>query len=366
MALSGSCGVKGSKKDDQVRKTDDQITSDQGIIVVGLEPSIESLQTKLIDKYCVSCHGTNRPAAGIDLTDVSDSIGDSILPNEPDESNFFTEMAEGHMPPDKPISKQTLDVVRTWIESLDQASSTRPQPKPVAKEIEVKDLMPTTASVQSLLVDGYCLSCHNDKKHAGGVDLSDIAKLVSSTGKIIVPKSPATSSIYTEIAEGHMPPKARVATKTLAVLKTWIEGLPETTDGGNTGTDQDEPQVEPNLASVQGWVDYMCVDCHDAATRENRQIDLTDITKVIMTAPDQPTSGLGAKIIYPGKPLRSNFYTIMDPQFTTDASKLMPKESDPVREAVLAKIRAWIEGLPAIPEANPCDVDPNRPECSQP
>jgi hypothetical protein len=267
------------------------------------------------------------------------------------------------------------------IGACGSSHSKKDQPKteqePKHTGIYLAGMVATTESIQTELVDKHCISCHSAGHKAGGLDLTDITTSISADDDIIVPKNPEKSEFYEEMEAGHMPPKGEpISPDSLAVVKAWIEALPaaEPTPGDDDpkprSDDDPKPEepikVEATLGSIQSWVDHECVSCHDTATRDNREVDLTDISRLIMTSFGEPTSGIGGKIINPGKPLSSTFFTIMDPAFTRDPEKLMPKDEDPVAPEVLSVIKTWIEALPPVQRQDPCEVDPNSPECDVP
>jgi len=72
----------------------------------------------------------------------------------------------------------------------------------------------------------HCFECHGDGKGKpkGDVDLTSIAKMMKSPGKILVPGKPEQSDVYTSITQREMPDQGRPKPKPdeLLVLKNWI------------------------------------------------------------------------------------------------------------------------------------------------
>jgi hypothetical protein len=246
-----------------------------------------------------------------------------------------------------------------------------PEQPPVTTGIFLAGMLPTTESVQSELVNKHCLSCHaaGTKDYDTGetdLDLTDLKVFISAENNIVIPKNPAGSLFYTEIASGDMPEHGDpISVDSVDVVKTWIESLPLLTPPSAEVDSKPEETivVTASLESIQNWVNHECVKCHKEATEDNHDVDLSNISLLIMTSPSDRTSGFGGKIITPHKPLTSIFYTSMDDKYTTEKEKLMPKKGAAVDPAILATIRSWIELLPALEEVDPCIEDPNRPEC---
>jgi mono/diheme cytochrome c family protein len=71
---------------------------------------------------CVACHGPEKKKGGLDLTRRASALtggesGAAIVPGQPGESLLIDKVAEGEMPPDGPLSKDQIAVVRAWIHS---------------------------------------------------------------------------------------------------------------------------------------------------------------------------------------------------------------------------------------------------------
>ncbi|MEZ4741859.1 MAG: hypothetical protein R3B45_05340 [Bdellovibrionota bacterium] len=136
-------------------------------------------------------------------------------------------------------------------------------------------------------------------------------------------------------------------------------------EGSENGDSAARPQIEANLASVQNWVNAVCLECHDKATEKNNYTDLRDISKLIRENTEEPSTGIGRKIITPNKPYASLFYVSMD-EAKTEPNKLMPENNEKVELKTLETIRKWIESLPPLEEIDRCEQDPDNPDCEIP
>ena len=72
----------------------------------------------------------------------------------------------------------------------------------------------------------HCLNCHGASagKPKGGVNLTSIANMMKSRGKVLTPGKPQESDVYTSITEREMPDGGRPkpTQKELATLRNWI------------------------------------------------------------------------------------------------------------------------------------------------
>ncbi len=69
---------------------------------------------------CLECHGSE-PEGGLDLRTRASALaggesGVAIVPGKPDESWLLARVADGEMPPDKPLSAEQIAGLRRWIE----------------------------------------------------------------------------------------------------------------------------------------------------------------------------------------------------------------------------------------------------------
>src|SRR5918992_2004166 len=72
-------------------------------------------------KQCIACHGAERPAGGVRITDRASVLkGGMIVPGKPEASLFYRviELPPGTpkaMPPGQQMSKVERDLIRQWI-----------------------------------------------------------------------------------------------------------------------------------------------------------------------------------------------------------------------------------------------------------
>jgi periplasmic protein TonB len=104
------------------------------------------------------------------------------------------------------------------------ATTTTPKVDTVPKKEELQAVS-FKADVLPILRK-HCLNCHGlalKGKPKGDVDLTTIAKMKNSPGKMVVPGKPEQSEIYTSITSGDMPKdNPPPSEKELLVLKNWI------------------------------------------------------------------------------------------------------------------------------------------------
>lgn len=114
-------------------------------------------------------------------------------------------------------------------------STTDPQPaaaSPKKADSSPKKVEPTVATPVSFqkevlpILRTHCLNCHGGGtgKPKGNVNLTSIATMRRSPGKILVPGKPQESDVYTSITERDMPDGGRPKPtgKELETLRNWI------------------------------------------------------------------------------------------------------------------------------------------------
>jgi formylglycine-generating enzyme required for sulfatase activity len=74
----------------------------------------------ILIKQCAGCHGAERPAGGVRVTDRAAALKGGIVPGKPDASLFYKvlELPSGTpkaMPPGQQLSKADRDLIRQWI-----------------------------------------------------------------------------------------------------------------------------------------------------------------------------------------------------------------------------------------------------------
>jgi hypothetical protein len=100
-------------------------------------------------------------------------------------------------------------------------------PPPPKVEPKKEDLKPVVFKDVLPILRTHCLNCHGagTGKPKGNVDLTSVAKMMKSRGKILVPGKPNDSDIYTSVTEREMPDGGRPKPKPeeMMLIKRWIE-----------------------------------------------------------------------------------------------------------------------------------------------
>src|SRR5262249_54000856 len=77
----------------------------------------------ILDRACISCHGTPRKRGGLDLRTYEALVrggdnGTGVVPGRPDDSPLYESVATGRMPPGKrKLSAGDRETIRAWIAS---------------------------------------------------------------------------------------------------------------------------------------------------------------------------------------------------------------------------------------------------------
>lgn len=100
-------------------------------------------------------------------------------------------------------------------------------PPPMKIEPKMPDLVPVSFKADIVpILRSHCYDCHGGGKGKpkGDIDLTSIASMMKSPGKIVVPGRPEQSDVYTSITERDMPDQGRPKPKPqeLMKLRNWI------------------------------------------------------------------------------------------------------------------------------------------------
>ena len=76
----------------------------------------------LLAARCLDCHSSSEKKGELDLSSLASALrggesGKVIVPGKPDESELWKKIAEGEMPPKKPLQEQEKKLIREWIAS---------------------------------------------------------------------------------------------------------------------------------------------------------------------------------------------------------------------------------------------------------
>jgi hypothetical protein len=83
-------------------------------------PSFDKVVAPLLAEHCLGCHSGPRPKGGLDLADRASALrggkhGKAIVPGNIDASLAWERVADGSMPPKKPLPDAAKAVLRNWI-----------------------------------------------------------------------------------------------------------------------------------------------------------------------------------------------------------------------------------------------------------
>lgn len=95
------------------------------------KPTIERIQTELVNRYCISCHNIERFESKIDLSAIQTLISETpsgdpkarplIVRGNPQSSALYTVIQQGLMPPysqNDPVPREFVPLLEKWIQSL--------------------------------------------------------------------------------------------------------------------------------------------------------------------------------------------------------------------------------------------------------
>lgn len=78
--------------------------------------TFSSINSKIIQSRCISCHSGGGASAGVDLSSYARVIATSVSPGNPGSSRFYTSTSGGSMPPGGArLNPNELKAVSTWI-----------------------------------------------------------------------------------------------------------------------------------------------------------------------------------------------------------------------------------------------------------
>jgi mono/diheme cytochrome c family protein len=107
------------------------------------EPSFTKEVKPFLAKYCIECHGVNKPKAGFNFSSYDDLMKGSkkkkaIVEGKPDDSLLVKTLdgTEKKMPPKKSTKQPTameIDVVKAWIKAGAKDDSAKADATPAAK-----------------------------------------------------------------------------------------------------------------------------------------------------------------------------------------------------------------------------------------
>lgn len=207
------------------------------------KPDFKTHIKPILEAACVHCHNDKEHKGDFKMTtleDVKNGGGKTpgIVPGKPERSPVYTSTVldlddDDVMPPKKEgkLSKVQSEILKKWIEQGAEwpADIKLEQTPRISFEKHIKPIF-----------EQNCISCHNEKKHKGGVDMSTESDALTSgeNGPSIVPFDLKHSLGYTSIIlpaddDNIMPPKKSgppLKKDEIQMVKAWIEQGAQWTD----------------------------------------------------------------------------------------------------------------------------------------
>ncbi len=200
-----NCAVVGDKKASQNQ-------SEQAATALATQDKAMSV----IQSRCVSCHNPSVPSGGIDyIADVGSLLGSGlVVPRYPDLSPLYTAIAQGEMPPSKPLAQDEVDAINAWIKT----GFDTPGSVVVAPPATNNTLQPQFSSIMNLVFKSKCLSCHSAAGgNKGGVNL----ETYNSVKNYVVAGVPAQSVLLMALKPGGKM-NGRASGLDISTINDWI------------------------------------------------------------------------------------------------------------------------------------------------
>jgi mono/diheme cytochrome c family protein len=223
--------------------------------------SFEKDVAPILQARCVTCHGTNRPAAGFSISTFNDIArgsrnGAVFAPRFPQQSPLFLRLSaagDQRMPKDdQPLSPQEIATIGNWIAAgarfdgtdpdstigsslSDSANANAKTAKKATVKRDVKIEFATGSETVSFTRDvapfvvNICMRCHAGANPRGGFSVETFEKLMTTgdTSPSITPGVLSESRVWALAGEQQpikMPPGQLKITKTNhRNLRVWIE-----------------------------------------------------------------------------------------------------------------------------------------------
>lgn len=165
-----------------------------------LNPSYATIQNKIVQPYCLSCHGSD---GGVNLENYANVV------------RFINPMSasieHGYMPPGQPLPNDLKQLLSTWVANGHPENGIPMTPPPPV------DLVPTFASISKNILEPKCASCHDS---SGDTPITDYAYLKKSSW--VVSNNLEKSLLYQSIVKGEMPPDGKLSDLEIKTINTWI------------------------------------------------------------------------------------------------------------------------------------------------
>lgn len=197
------------------------------------EISYELISSLVLIPYCIQCHSDTNQKAGVNFSSFGNTLK-YIQPNNPIDSRLYIRMSDGSMPPSGNLSPNAdeIKLVEIWINN--GAIETLGAPQQQAKLIPPKS-PPTDSSnltftdIKDQVLKSYCLKCHGQNNRATKKTNTKAPLLeeYSQVMAFVTVGQPESSTLYTEVKSGSMPPNHDDITRQqqneiLRIIQKWI------------------------------------------------------------------------------------------------------------------------------------------------
>jgi hypothetical protein len=181
------------------------------------------------------------------------------------------------------------------------------------------------------IVKSRCVSCHNARKHEGGVDLSTPAGIVAGgdAGVIVDRDRPGESVLLERVVSGEMPPEGEPPLSANQILRfrRWIE----------SGAKFRKPprQKEISQHDVIPILLLRCTACHGTRRREGG-LDLRTRESILK-------GGASGPAVVPGNPDESLLLQRIHKEEMPPRRKLVSVSVKPMTASELKTVEVWIQ-----------------------
>lgn len=186
------------------------------------DPDFEIVMTKVIGPKCLECHSS----AGGQRGGVNLETYRSVMRSLP---QVKADILDGSMPKQRrALSAEQKELILTWIEK--GAPEKRGQLPPVATNPD-ETLKMNYETVNRVVLEPACVTCHSHADPRGKVDLEGYAAVVSFKDRV-----------KKAIIDGSMPKKGELSAKQKSLILGWIvAGAPERSDAVLPNESENDP-----------------------------------------------------------------------------------------------------------------------------
>jgi mono/diheme cytochrome c family protein len=171
-------------------------------------PEFENSILPIFQANCLRCHAADIKMGGLNLGSVDGILrgsekGAVLVPGNPEASKLYFMVRGGVMPLDKKtqVSDAEMETIRAWIQQMPKVDdgSSNAAPKESSSLTKIGPAV-ASDSPYRVLLDHYCVTCHNQQANTAGLALDkvDVAN-VSMNGAI-------WEKVIRKLRTGAMPP----------------------------------------------------------------------------------------------------------------------------------------------------------------